>query len=346
MTHNETLSKVSKIQLSESGSKVEAAIPFCVSDVFWGNLIWANSSESLSIAGKQRLMTIVAAAFEPTVAVLHRLKEELDKLEKENKITKENCYFLKSNRMALDMLVRITEGDASKFTDSTPFEILDKIRSEAKDEGIKEEKVRNETEKHEIRKAHEKLECEHEEKYLKQLEQEKRDIDAQYQSLDGEKARLDKEKEKLKMCQKECVQKATKRCEHIRMAFLIGIVLWLIVGVVLLMKFNVLYSCVELIFGILVTLIFNNKLASWIIKDADLQEKIALIQNYEKMKEALILQYYKREKCTLKEIMQIEKQLSSIQVKKDDLARRTQENFEKQCEARGKIEKLKNSCVE
>ena len=44
--------------------------------------------------------------------------------------------------------------------------------------------------------------------------------------------------------------------------------------------------------------------------------------------------------------MQIEKQLSSIQVKKDDLARRTQENFEKQCEARGKIEKLKNSCVE
>lgn len=84
------------------------------------------------------------------------------------------------------------------------------------------------------------------------------------------------------MCQKECVQKATKRCEHIRMAFLIGIVLWLIVGVVLLMKFNVLYSCVELIFGILVTLIFNNKLASWIIKDADLQEKIALIQNYEK----------------------------------------------------------------
>ena len=48
----------------------------------------------------------------------------------------------------------------------------------------------------------------------------------------------------------------------------------------------------------------------------------------------------------LKEIMQIEKQLSSIQVKKDDLARRTQENFEKQCEARGKIEKLKNSCVE
>ena len=346
VTHNETLSKVSKIQLSESGSKVEAAIPFCVSDVFWGNLIWANSSESLSIAGKQRLMTIVAAAFEPTVAVLHRLKEELDKLEKENKITKENCYFLKSNRMALDMLVRITEGDASKFTDSTPFEILDKIRSEAKDEGIKEEKVRNETEKHEIRKAHEKLECEHEEKYLKQLEQEKRDIDAQYQSLDGEKARLDKEKEKLKMCQKECVQKATKRCEHIRMAFLIGIVLWLIVGVVLLMKFNVLYSCVELIFGILVTLIFNNKLASWIIKDADLQEKIALIQNYEKMKEALILQYYKREKCTLKEIMQIEKQLSSIQVKKDDLARRTQENFEKQCEARGKIEKLKNSCVE
>ena len=248
--------------------------------------------------------------------------------------------------MALDMLVRITEGDASKFTDSTPFEILDKIRSEAKDEGIKEEKIRNETEKHEIRKAHEKLECEHEEKYLKQLEQEKRDIDAQYQSLDGEKARLDKEKEKLKMCQKECVQKATKRCEHIRMAFLIGIVLWLIVGVVLLMKFNVLYSCVELIFGILVTLIFNNKLASWIIKDADLQEKIALIQNYEKMKEALILQYYKREKCTLKEIMQIEKQLSSIQVKKDDLARRTQENFEKQCEARGKIEKLKNSCVE
>ena len=89
---------------------------------------------------------------------------------------------------------------------------------------------------------------------------------------------IDKEKEKLKMCQKECVQKATKRCEHIRMAFLIGIVLLLIVGVVLLMKFFVLYSCVELIFGILVTLIFNNKLASWIIKDADLQEKIALIQ--------------------------------------------------------------------
>ena len=65
------------------------------------------------------------------------------------------------------------------------------------------------------------------------------------------------------------------------------------------------------------------------------------------MKEALILQYYKREKCTLKEIMQIEKQLSSIQVKKDDLARRTQENFEKaNVKQEARLKKLKNSCVE
>lgn len=148
------------------------------------------------------------------------------------------------------------------------------------------------------------------------------------------------------MRQKECAQKITKRCERIRMAFLIGIALWLIIGVVLLIKFDILYSCIEWVIGIFVMLIFNNKLSSWIIKDVDLQEKIALIQNYEKMKEALVLQYYKREKCTLEEITQIEEQLSSIQVKKDDLARRTQENFEKQCEARSKVEKLKNSYAE
>ena len=191
-------------------------------------------------------MTIVAAAFEPTVAVLHRLKEELDKLEKENKITKENCYFLKSNRMALDMLVRITEGDANKFTDSTPLKYLIKFAQKQKDEGIKEEKVRNETEKHEIRKAHEKLECEHEEKYLKQLEQEKEILMHNTSHLMVRK-RLDKEKEKLEMCQKS-VCKRLQKMRAYKDGFLIGIVLWLIVGVVLLMKFNVLYSCVELIF--------------------------------------------------------------------------------------------------
>ena len=102
-----------------------------MTDLKWGTLIWFNSPATISIINRPRLVSAAYAAFRPSKELTEKLNKALVKLEKEGKVTPEECYFMKTSPIAQRMLTKITANNADKFIDMTPLDILKEIKGDA-----------------------------------------------------------------------------------------------------------------------------------------------------------------------------------------------------------------------
>lgn len=138
LTSNTSLAIVSK-KFAEN----ERSIPFCVTDIFFGALIWKSNPKLVDLPSKQKLSNFLYQAYLPTDAMFEKFSSVISKSLEEQTITEEDCIVLKQNKSAAKLLVEITEGDIDRITINTPHDIMQSIRAKAKEEGRLEELERS-----------------------------------------------------------------------------------------------------------------------------------------------------------------------------------------------------------
>ena len=141
VTTNSSLARISKHIITSIKNLPKKSIPFCVSDRFIGVLLWQADSKKITEDSYNRLIVAMNAALLPNEQILKEFSKSIDKAEYENTISEENCYFLRTNKKAHNYLMDITQGNVEEFSAKTPLEILQGIRSEAKEEGKNEERL-------------------------------------------------------------------------------------------------------------------------------------------------------------------------------------------------------------
>lgn len=131
ITTNNSLAAVGyKLSYSLVQSK-DVFIPVVMNDIKWGTLIWFNSPALLSSINRPRLVSAAYAAFRPNDELIRKLNERLSQLEKDGAITPEQCYLLKVNPVAQQLLSQKTMNDPTRFIDATPLEILKELGKES-----------------------------------------------------------------------------------------------------------------------------------------------------------------------------------------------------------------------
>ena len=140
VTCNFSLASVSKDEVQYH----REAIPDCVSDTYWGTLIWLNDPEQLLSSTKVRVAANANAAFSPSASLMRKLVTSVDKLQNEEIITPDEAFFLKSNPFAYTILMELTRGNDSYYTEKTPEEILQMIKQRAREEGELQERKKSE----------------------------------------------------------------------------------------------------------------------------------------------------------------------------------------------------------
>ncbi len=96
----------------------------CVTDVFLGTVLWAQSPAALRTIITNNLIANCQAILQPTPALLRRYTERLKELHSQGTISEQEFYLLRSQRLALALLVDHTLGDPAGFSDELPEQIL------------------------------------------------------------------------------------------------------------------------------------------------------------------------------------------------------------------------------
>lgn len=135
ITTNRSLAKVGYTLSKTIAASKNYFIPLVMTDITWGTLIWFNSPATISTINRPRLVSAAYAAFRPSPELIKKLNATLDKLEREGKVTPEQCYFLKVSPIAQRLLAQKTINDPDKFVELTPLEILKNLESNAYDQG-------------------------------------------------------------------------------------------------------------------------------------------------------------------------------------------------------------------
>lgn len=126
-------------------------LPVALTDVFLGTYTWLENPVKIAQINSYQMISEAFLAFQPNDALLEKLVNALDDMEKDGEITPEICYSLKSNRLVSEKLANKTLGNPDAFTVSTAHEIYQEILQEAKESGREEERVRSAQEINSIR---------------------------------------------------------------------------------------------------------------------------------------------------------------------------------------------------
>lgn len=134
ITTNSSLALASKIFETQDSDKTSFFIPTTLTDVFVGTIIWLQSPTIVSKISEKRLIANCYAALQPDREMIKKLTETVDQLRKDKKITEDDAVLLKQSRVARNILQEETLGDPNRFSDKTPFDILNEIKSDIQKE--------------------------------------------------------------------------------------------------------------------------------------------------------------------------------------------------------------------
>lgn len=104
----------------------------CLTDVFVGTCLWAQSPGVFRGVIANTLMANCYAALQPDQELLEKFIKTCQHLYHEGKITSDEFYLLRSHRLSLSMLQDHTMGDPESFVDRLPEEILQQVKTEAR----------------------------------------------------------------------------------------------------------------------------------------------------------------------------------------------------------------------
>ncbi len=117
-----------------------------ITDFSLANMAWLKAPMGAPSMPMTELLAYSYAALQPSKALLDKYLTEIDKLQKQGKISERDHQLLRSNMIAQEELMRLTLGDEAALTEETVTETLRRVSSEIKKE--ESEKVRQEQELH------------------------------------------------------------------------------------------------------------------------------------------------------------------------------------------------------
>ncbi len=105
-----------------------------ITDMNISNISWLMSPMGASSIPHNEIITLAYSALQPSNSLLRKFLNEIDKLKQVGNITEKDHQLLRS-QAAYEILMDVTYGDESEFTDDTIYEIqekvVDEIRAEA-----------------------------------------------------------------------------------------------------------------------------------------------------------------------------------------------------------------------
>ncbi len=131
-----------------------------ITDFSLANMAWLKAPMGAPNLPTTELLAFSYAALQPSKQLLSKYLAEIDKLERQGKITARDHQLLRSSTLAQDELMRLTLGDEAALTEETVIETLQRVSSEIKKD--ESEKLTAEQEAH--RKTREELASERTEK--------------------------------------------------------------------------------------------------------------------------------------------------------------------------------------
>lgn len=133
-----------RFELSEGGERF--MMPACLTDVLVGTLVWLESPARLCPINEKKILADCSAALQPDKDLLGKYLNEVERLKSQNKIREQEYYFLRTHRIAMNLLEEKTMGDPDSFTDKTAEEVLEEVKGAIRRE--EEKKYVEEKEKH------------------------------------------------------------------------------------------------------------------------------------------------------------------------------------------------------
>lgn len=125
----------------------------CVTDYALTNLLWLKKPLEAPDLPRKRIIADCYAATQPDATLWGRYLKEIDKLEKEGRISPDDYYMLRHSLYAKTELMRLTLGEPEAFVQATVPEILEYLESRSQ-AGLKlelaRETLRRETAEQEI----------------------------------------------------------------------------------------------------------------------------------------------------------------------------------------------------
>ncbi len=140
LTTNSSLSKVSHNIMIEKKHLSKKVIPFCVTDRLLSLMLWRLDKGTISEQSYNSLIVSINAALLPDDQTFSKFVESLDQALESNKLTPDECFLLKTNKIAHRYLMELTNGNLDVITDNTPLEILKQLQEDAKAIGRQEER--------------------------------------------------------------------------------------------------------------------------------------------------------------------------------------------------------------
>lgn len=130
------------------GKEYEASreVSSVITDFSLANMAWLKAPMGAPSIPTMEVLAYSYAALQPSKALLDAYLREIDKLEKQGKLTAQDHQLLRSSTIAQEELMRLTLGDEAALTEETVSETLRRITSVIKEE--ESEKVRQEQDRH------------------------------------------------------------------------------------------------------------------------------------------------------------------------------------------------------
>ncbi len=140
LTTNTALSRVSQAISKEGnqGKKLSSTIPFAIDDTTWGTILWLDTPSNLNKYSRSKLTAAAYASFRPSDAIIQKFYSSLLELSEKGEITPAECYMLRTQPSARDLLLRLTQNDDTRCLDSTPLEIIKQYKNVGYQQGVDE----------------------------------------------------------------------------------------------------------------------------------------------------------------------------------------------------------------
>ncbi len=123
VTTNSALAKVTRAFFQKEAPDGAAAL--CVTDYALGNLLWLKNPTKAPELPQRRLMADAFAAVQPPEDLWKAYLAEIAKLQERNQISADEYYVLRHSLTAKRILMDLTAGDATAFSEGTVSQILE-----------------------------------------------------------------------------------------------------------------------------------------------------------------------------------------------------------------------------
>ena len=137
MCSNSSLAKAcSTYHLNVEEPGRENFIPICMTDTFLGTYMWLQSPQEIDRLAKRTIIAEVYSILKPTDSAIRKYLAEVQNCYNNQKISEDDYLLLRAGSV-IDELLPESADIPEQITHKTPMDILDKIKSQSKEEGLR-----------------------------------------------------------------------------------------------------------------------------------------------------------------------------------------------------------------